>query len=81
MTHLVQTSHRTLDMTERPIPFDVALQLFAAEVFGGYEQAREWMQKPHPILDGMTPSDFADNESRAQKVRGMLASLKHGGVA
>ena len=70
-------------MTVKPIPFDVALELelFARDVFGSVESAREWMQKPHPILDGMTPSDFADNESRAQKVRGMLASLKHGGVA
>jgi len=69
------------DMTENPIPFDSDLQLFAAEVFGGDELAREWLQKPHPMLDGMTPGAFASNELRAQKVRGMLASLKHGGVA
>ncbi|MDB5741743.1 MAG: hypothetical protein JWR68_58 [Polaromonas sp.] len=57
------------------------LQLFAADVFGGVEPARTWLQKPHPMLDGLAPSDFADNEFGAQKVRGMLAGLKYGGVA
>lgn len=57
------------------------LQLFAADVFGGVEPARKWLHKPHPMLDDLTPSDFADNEFGAQKVRGMLAGLKYGGVA
>lgn len=57
------------------------LQLFAADVFGGVDPARKWLHKPHPMLDDMAPSDFADNEFGAQKVRGMLAGLKYGGVA
>ena len=57
------------------------LQLVAADVFGSVEAARQWLQKPHPVLDGMSPSDFADNEFGAQKVSGMLAGLKYGGVA
>ena len=57
------------------------LQLLAADVFGGVEPARTWLYKPHPMLDGMAPSHFADNEFGAQKVRGMLAGLKYGGVA
>lgn len=57
------------------------LQLIAADVFGGVEPARKWLHKPHPMLDDMAPSDFADNEFGAQKVRGMLAGLKYGGVA
>ena len=57
------------------------LQLFATEVFGEVEPARKWLHRPHPSLDGMTPSDYADNEFGAQKVRGMLAGLKYGGVA
>ena len=57
------------------------LQLFATEVFGSVEQARVWLHKSHPALDGMTPGDYADNEFGAQKVRGMLAGLKYGGVA
>ena len=57
------------------------LQLFATDVFGGVAPARSWLSKPHPMLDGMSPSDYADNEFGAQKVRGMLAGLKYGGVA
>lgn len=57
------------------------LQLFAAEVFGSVEAARQWLHKPHPSLDGMAPIDYADNEFGAQKVRGMLAGLKYGGAA
>jgi uncharacterized protein (DUF2384 family) len=68
-------------MAEKPIPFDEALQLFAADVFGSVESAQKWLQKPHPILDGISPRAFANNEARAQKVRGILASLKYGGMA
>ena len=56
------------------------LHLFAADVFGGVEPARAWLHKQHPMLEGMTPSDYADNEFGAQKVRGLLAALKYGGV-
>ena len=57
------------------------LQLFAAEVFGGVDAARAWLHKPHASLHGVAPSDYADNEFGAQKVRGILAGLKYGGVA
>lgn len=57
------------------------LQLFAVDVFGGLVPARTWLHKPHAMLDGMSPSDHADNEFGAQRVRGMLAGLKYGGVA
>ncbi len=57
------------------------LQLFATEVFGAAAHARQWLFKPHPSLDGMTPSAYADNEFGAQKVRGLLAALRYGGVA
>ena len=57
------------------------LQFFAADVFGSVDLARKWLHKPHPSLDGISPSDYADNEFGAQKVRGMLAGLKYGGVA
>lgn len=56
------------------------LQLVAADVFGGIEAARAWLRRPHPVLDGTPPGDYADNEFSAGQVRGMLASLKHGGV-
>ncbi|MFD2264462.1 antitoxin Xre/MbcA/ParS toxin-binding domain-containing protein [Lacibacterium aquatile] len=57
------------------------LQLIAADVFGAIETGREWLRRPHPLLDGLPPADYADNEFGAEAVRGMLVSLKYGGVA
>ena len=68
-------------MTEIPIRSDLDLLVFATEVFGRDEPARKWLETPHPMLDGLPPKTFASNEVRARKVRGMLASLKYGGVA
>lgn len=54
------------------------LQLVAAGVFGGVAPARVWLRSPHPMLDGLAPGDYADNEFGAGQVREMLVSLKHG---
>lgn len=56
------------------------LQLLATEVFGGVDKAQTWLGQAHPVLDGIAPRDYASNEYGAQKVRGMLASLRYGGV-
>ena len=57
------------------------LQLFATEVFGTVVAARKWLHASHPALEGMTPTEYANNEFGAQKVKGMLAGLKYGSVA
>lgn len=57
------------------------LQLIAADVFGSITAAREWLRKPHPMLGDIPPADYADNEFGAEQVRGILISLKYGGVA
>lgn len=54
------------------------LQLVAAGVFGEVAPARVWLRSPHPMLDGLAPGDYADNEFGAGQVREMLVSLKHG---
>ena len=50
----------------------------AAEVFG--EHGPIWMTKPHPLLDGKTPIEFAANEYGGEKVRAILTAIEHGGV-
>ncbi|MDN8618776.1 antitoxin Xre/MbcA/ParS toxin-binding domain-containing protein [Variovorax ginsengisoli] len=50
----------------------------AAEVFG--DQGPTWMTKPHPLLDGKTPIEFATNEYGGEKVRSILNAIEHGGV-
>ena len=54
------------------------LQLVAAGVFGGVAPARVWLRSPHPMLDGLAPGDYADNEFGAGQVREMLISPKPG---
>lgn len=46
----------------------------AAEVFGGEELARKWLETPLPILDQNTPQQFAESGD-AQKQREVLTIL------
>jgi putative toxin-antitoxin system antitoxin component (TIGR02293 family) len=50
----------------------------AAEVFGADGPA--WMTKPHPLLEGKTPLQFAANEFGAARVREILSAIEYGGV-
>ena len=57
------------------------LQLVAVDVFSNLELAKAWLEKTHALLVGLTPNDYAKSVIGEQKVRGMLAALKYGGVA
>ena len=50
----------------------------AAEVFG--EDGKTWLTKPHDLLGGKTPMEFAGNEFGGAKVRAMLDAIEYGGV-
>ncbi|WP_077002528.1 antitoxin Xre/MbcA/ParS toxin-binding domain-containing protein [Variovorax sp. KK3] len=50
----------------------------AAEVFG--DEGPLWMTKPHPLLDGKSPAEYATNEFGGEKVRAILNAIEHGGV-
>jgi uncharacterized protein (DUF2384 family) len=50
----------------------------AAEVFG--EDGKTWLTKPHDLLGGKTPMEFAGNEFGGAKVRAMLNAIEYGGV-
>lgn len=71
---------------ETPLEPSVTERLFrqsdllvrAAEVFG--DQGPAWMTKPHPLLEGKTPIEFATNEYGGEKVRAILNAIEHGGV-
>jgi uncharacterized protein (DUF2384 family) len=51
----------------------------AAEVFGS--EGPTWMAKPHDLLDGKSPKEYATNEAGCSKVSQILNAIKHGGVA
>lgn len=54
------------------------LFLRAAEVFGN--ERHMWMEKPHDLLSGKSPKEYATNEAGCSKVREILNSIKYGGV-
>jgi Icc-related predicted phosphoesterase len=49
----------------------------ATQVFGAAAQA--WLDKPHELLDGQTPTAFAVGGG-ADRVRSILIAIQHGGV-
>ena len=69
----------TLDpaITERMLR-QSELFLRAAEVFGG--DGAVWMAKPHDLLGGKAPVEYAANEFGGAKVRQMLNAIEYGGV-
>jgi putative toxin-antitoxin system antitoxin component (TIGR02293 family) len=57
----------------------LARVLAAAEyVWDDREQAREWMNKPHPELGGRAPLEAARTELGARRVEGLLDQLFFG---
>lgn len=52
------------------------LQVFAADVFDSVDAARNWLNNPHPLLEGKTPIDCTNNELGMQNVLGLLAGHK-----
>ena len=55
---------------------------FAREVWGGDEEARGFMLRPHAILDGRRPLDVAlATEPGGQLVEDLLGRLKYGSAA
>jgi hypothetical protein len=52
------------------------LQAFSADAFDSVDVARNWLNNPHPSLDGKAPIDCTKNELGMQKVRRLLAGLK-----
>lgn len=84
----LQVSASTLSRTKPDAALDVAVtermlrqsELFlrAAEVFGS--DGPTWMTKPHDLLDGKSPMEYASNEFGGAKVRQILNAIEHGGV-
>jgi putative toxin-antitoxin system antitoxin component (TIGR02293 family) len=58
----------------------VELITHAVETFGTGDKAWLWLKKPHPLLDGLSPLEYASNQYGAEKVRSMLSAIRFGGV-
>jgi len=56
------------------------LSVLATETFGTLEKAALWLKKPHPLLEGASPLDYANNQYALAKVKSMLTAIRYGGV-
>jgi putative toxin-antitoxin system antitoxin component (TIGR02293 family) len=56
------------------------LTTLATETFGTLEKAALWLKRPHPLLGGASPLDYANNQYALAKVKSMLSAIRYGGV-
>jgi putative toxin-antitoxin system antitoxin component (TIGR02293 family) len=56
---------------------DHALEL-ATRVWGSETDATDWLNSPHPELDGATPFSLLKTEAGGRAVEGLLAALEFG---
>ena len=50
----------------------------AVEVFGGIEQARQWLSSPQFGLGGAIPLEYARTEVGAREVENLLGRIGYG---
>jgi uncharacterized protein (DUF2384 family) len=51
------------------------------ETFGDPAVALQWLDKPHPLLDGQGPLTFATTSAGLDKVQALLVALRYGAAA
>jgi putative toxin-antitoxin system antitoxin component (TIGR02293 family) len=56
------------------------LTTLATETFGTLEKAAVWLKKPHPLLGGASPLDYANNQYALARVKSILSAIRYGGV-
>lgn len=61
-----------------PVLTQSDLRVHAVEVFG--DDGSAWMTKPHDLLGGKTPMEYASNQAGAATVRQILNAIRFGGV-
>jgi hypothetical protein len=70
------TDHGIIDQ-----PFLQDVESMAADTFETREDAAQWLQRPHSMLNNMAPLHVAQTEAGAERVKAILVSIKYGGVA
>lgn len=59
----------------------VELDQLATETFETEDEARQWLRKPHPMLEDEAPLSAAKTAYGTQRVKDILAAIRYGGVA
>jgi len=91
LARVVHVSRRTISRrkkegTLKPDESERVLRLIrlyqrAAEVLGGRDEARAWMQEPNFALGDDIPLHFADTEPGARRLEQLLGQIEHGVIA
>ncbi|MDJ0725639.1 MAG: DUF2384 domain-containing protein [Prochloraceae cyanobacterium] len=77
-----QNEGSTLDLEESQKVERIArVFAFAIEVWGDEDKAREFMKKPHPMLDDRVPFEASLSELGARQVEQLLGRLMFGSAA
>jgi putative toxin-antitoxin system antitoxin component (TIGR02293 family) len=50
----------------------------AVQLFGGLEEARQWLKAPQRGLGGAVPLDYAQTETGAREVENLLGRIDYG---
>jgi uncharacterized protein (DUF2384 family) len=66
-----------MNKSNRPGNAPASLLALATDVFG--VDARTWLETPHHLLSGATPTAFAAGGG-TERVRSMLLAIQYGGV-
>jgi putative toxin-antitoxin system antitoxin component (TIGR02293 family) len=56
------------------------LTTLATDTFGTLDKAALWLKKPHALLAGASPLDYANNQYALARVKSMLSAIRYGGV-
>lgn len=67
----------TLEESERTARL-ARLFTHAAEALGSEEEARDFLRRPHPLLERRPPLEVALTDLGARRVEAILAALEHG---
>lgn len=71
------TGRLTTDESDRVVRFALLLG-HAVHLFGGLDQAREWLKTPQRELRGAVPLDYAQTEEGAREVENLLGQIDYG---
>ncbi len=58
----------------------VELDQLAVDTFEDEESASQWLQRPHPLLEGESPLQAAKSAYGTQRVKDILLAIQYGGV-
>lgn len=65
--------------TENPAAALADCERMANDTFESEEVALNWLHRPHPMLEGKSPLEYAKTPSDVQRVKDILVAIKYGG--